>query len=364
MSSRPWQRTVAALAMLGVTTACATSRIGTDDDPAITATDVAGKEVRLAAPAERVVAIPIPAASMLVAVAGGPAVLAGMNPSAKQAIEDGYLGKVYPELKDVPSDVTTEGFAPVMENLLAVDPDLVIQWGDEGAGLVTPLIDAGLPVAQLMYGTQEYLEGAVELYGELLGEQDRADELLKRMHTALDTYADKAKTPGSKKPRVLHFSGVKEGLKVAGASSYNSYMIELVGGRNPAAGLQESAASVNLEQVLAWDPEVILLGNFDASNPADIYADKRWSSISAVKNKQVYKVPLGGYRWDPPSQESPLMWEWMDSLINEKTLPASLPDSIRDLYEFLYGQPPTRSDLRTILQTSANAESLGYADAS
>lgn len=25
----------------------------------------------------------------------------------------------------------------------------------------------------------------------------------------------------------------------------------------------------------------------------------------AVKSKRVYKVPLGGYRWDPPSQESP-----------------------------------------------------------
>jgi len=29
-----------------------------------------------------------------------------------------------------------------------------------------------------------------------------------------------------------------------------------------------------------------------------------------VKNRRVYKIPLVGYRWDPPSAEWPLMWRW------------------------------------------------------
>lgn len=188
--------------------ACGNGRQDSSAEGDITATDLAGNEVTLASPAERVVAIPIPAASMIVTVNGGPDALVGMNPSAKEALEKGYLGEVYPELAEVPSDVTTRDFAPVMEPLLKTEPDLVIQWGDEGAGLVDPLVDADLTVAQLMYGTQEYLEGAVELYGELLDKQDRSEKIINRMHSDLEEYEDREELPKAERPKVLHFSGV------------------------------------------------------------------------------------------------------------------------------------------------------------
>lgn len=120
---------------------------------------------------------------------------------------------------------------------------------------------------------------------------------------------------------------------------------------------------MSLEQVLAWDPEVILLGNFDLTTPADIYDDERWSSIDAVKNKRVYKVPLGGYRWDPPSQESPLMWQWMDEVINDGKPSPGLRTEVSSYYDFLYGSSPTSDQLDTILQNSANSSSRGYAKA-
>ena len=348
------------LAAVLISAACSAAPATPGSANEIVTTDLAGQEVRLSAPANRVVAIPIPAASMLVAINGGPEVLAGMNPSAKQALEEGYLGQVYPELAEIPSDVTTRDFAPIMENLLKVDPDLVIQWGDRGAGLVDPLLDSGMTVAQLQYGTQEYLEQAASLYGTLLGKEDRADELISRMHAGVDSYTDLQDTPSEQRPRVLHLSAVKDGLKVAGASSYNNFVIDLVGGVNPAAGLRETAAAVDLEQVLAWDPEVIFLGNFDPTMPADLYADERWSSITAVREHRVYRVPLGGYRWDPPSQESPLMWEWTAGLVNDAAVPATLVASIRSHYEFLYGQSPSDDQIRTILFGSENAASVGY----
>lgn len=358
--ARRVSRTVAAgLAAVMLSAGCGAVTAGPEES-VVSATDLVGRDVRLEGPASRVVAIPIPAASMIVAVNGSPDVLVGMNPSAKQALEEGYLGQIYPELTQVSSDVTTRDFAPVMENLLKVEPDLVIQWGDEGAGLVDPLLNAGMNVAQLKYGTQEYLEAAARLYGTLLGREDRAEEMISRMHSALDLYAEHTNSSSQQRPRVLHFSAVKDGLKVAGASSYNNFVIDLVGGVNPAAGLKESAAAVNFEQVLAWDPEVIFLGNFDPTTPEDLYSDERWNSIAAVREHRVYKIPLGGYRWDPPSQESPLMWEWAAGLVNDSAVPATLVESMRGYYQFLYAHQPSDQQVREILQVTANTGSLGY----
>lgn len=326
---------------------------------AIAATDLTGREVRLAEPARRVVAIPMPAASMLVAVNGGPEVLAGMNPSAKKAIEQGYLGQIFPELLDVASDVSTQDFVPIMENLLRVDPDLVIQWGDRGAGLADPLLNAGFTVAQLEYGTQQYLEEAILLYGQLLDRQDRAQQLVSRMRTHLGDLERRAET-ATEHPVTLHLSGFENGLKVETSASYSNFVIELVGGRNPAAGLVGNNAAVGFEQILAWNPEIILLGNFDPVVPADLYSDPKWRSIAAVQAKRVYKIPLGGYRWEPPNQESPLFWEWASGVIRDDAVPGGLFETIRQDYDFLYGHRPTDDQLRQILQVPANANSRAY----
>ncbi|WP_446226170.1 ABC transporter substrate-binding protein [Nocardia sp. IBHARD005] len=348
------------IAALAVVTVFGVGSCGSTNEPVATivATDLVGREVRLAEPAKRVVAIPIPAASMLVAVNGGPEVLAGMNPSAKLAIEQGYLGQIFPQLKDVPSNVSTKDFAPIMENLLSVDPDLVIQWGDEGAGLVDPLLNSGLAVAQLKYGTQQYLEQAALLYGRLLGKEDRAQELVSRMQSRM---AELQQTPApGNRPTTVHLSGIRNGLTVAGASSYNNFVIDLAGGRNPASGMPETKAAVDLEQILAWNPEIIFIGNFDPSVPEDLYSDPKWQSVTAVREKQVYKVPLGGYRWDPPSQESPLFWQWAAGIIRTGSVPATLQATIREHYGFLYGNQPDDAQISSILQTTANANSRAY----
>ena len=87
---------------------------------------------------------------------------------------------------------------------------------------------------------------------------------------------------------------------------------------------------MTIEQVLTWNPQVILLGNFDAAMPSDIYGDPRWQSVEAVKARRVYKFPLGGYRWDPPSQESALGWIWLAGLLHPEREPTNLRAVMRD----------------------------------
>lgn len=328
----------------------------------VTVTDMTGATVELPRPARRVVTIPKPAASMMVAVNGGPEVLVGMNAASRSAVEGSFLGAAYPELLQVSTEVAGAEFAPNVESVLALDPDVVIQWGDRGPGIVEPLRNAGLTVAQLAYGTQQDLEDAIVLYGALLGKSERAATMVNGMRERMQLLRNAIPAAESRSaPSVLYLRGSADGLEAAGRASYNHYVTELVGGRNPAAEIGAEEARVDVEQLLRWNPDVILLGNFGPKLPRDFYSDPALASLRAVRDRRIYKVPLGGYRWDPPSQESPLMWQWLAGLVQGSRAPGLRDDVVRQ-YAFCYGVEPSAAQLDEILHTEENSDSRDYVD--
>lgn len=343
--------------------ACSLSFAG----PAVQADPIAfddqnGDAVTLESPAERIATIPIPAASMLVAIDGGTDRLAGMHNLSKTALTAGVLGEFFPASVDIPSDVVGAGFMPNVEALLALDPDLVLQWAHRGDDILDPLRNAGFNVVALRYGTEELSRGWIEMLGAASGQDDKAADLIAWRDEAqaeiVDLMADLSQQD---RPRTLYFLRYLSQLRVAGDGTYNDFYIDLAGGSNPAAEDGTGWLTVNPEQVLAWDPEVILLNGFeDDLSPADVYANPLFSDVSAVQNRRVYKVPLGGYRWDPPNQESPLMWRWLSMLLQPDVADWPIRDQIVEAYDWIYGHTPTEAQLDGILRVAMNGDAAGY----
>jgi len=325
-------------------------------------TDQRGETVRLGAPPERVVAIPIPSASMVVAVDGSPERLAGMHASAKAAMREAILGRIFPSALEVPSDMVGQNFMPNVEQMLAVRPDLVIQWANRGPEIIAPIENVGIPVAGLNYGTEEDARTWLTMMGGLFGQQERAAQLNAwRAETegairgALDGVA------ADERPKVLYFLRFLSSLRVAGEGTYNDFVIDLAGGRNAADGIRDFA-DVNAEQIVAWDPDVILLNSFEAAlSPADVYANPLLAGVTAVRERRVYKMPMGGYRWDPPNQESPLTWEWLAGLLHPDRIEGDLRARMRDAYRVLYRHELAEAEIDEILWTTdRNADAAGY----
>jgi iron complex transport system substrate-binding protein len=326
-----------------------------------TFTDQTGRRVTVKTPVTRVVTIPIPAASMLIALDGGTDKLVGMHPRSKSALEEGILKKFFPEASAINSDIVGEGFMPNVETLVGVQPDVVFQWGHLGVDVVQPLENAGMNVALFLYGTQEYLEGWIRTFGDLVGRSDKADRLLAWHHEVRQEILGKtAGLPEDEKPRVLYFLRWLSNREVAASGTYNDFYINLAGGINP-AGNMNSFPNVSEEQIIAWDPEIILLNGFESDlTPEHVYGNEKLADVSAVKNRRVYKVPLGGYRWDPPNQESPLMWKWMAMILHPDRFHWDLRKDIASSYQWIYGQTPTTEDMDGILRMSMNHGSARY----
>ena len=331
---------------------------------AVTLTDQRGKTIRLSGPARRIVTMPFPAAAMLVAVDQSADHLIGMHSASWSAMRSGILGEFFPTTLAIRHDVADGNFIPNVESVLSLRPDLVVQWSDRGSELTAPLESAGLTVLGLTYGTQQDLTTWITAFGAALGKPQRAQALNAYAAQALAEMTSLGRSTTGRAPTVLYVNRFIGGLKVAGAASYNDFYIKLVGGLNPATGAHGVAGKgmvgVDPEQVLAWDPDIILLGNFDAAMPSDLYHGQLWRGLSAVKNRRVYKVPLGGYRWDPPSHESPLMWRWLRMLAFPQGTPFDLRGQVTSSYQEFYGRAPTITQLDTILWTSANDASAHY----
>jgi iron complex transport system substrate-binding protein len=252
-------------------------------------------------------------------------------------------------------------FDPNVEGILALRPDVVFQWATSLGGDVISVLDrTGVPVLGMRAGSQEDIAGFITMIGQVSGNAPRAAELLARqdkerhkIEAAMDGLAD------AQRPRVAYFNRAAQTLRVSGKKTNSDYYIHLAGGQNVAAE-SPPQSTVTIEQVLTWNPQVILLGNFDAALPSDIYADPRWQGIDAVKNRRVYKVPLGGYRWDPPSQESALMWIWLAGLLQPDREPANLRAVMRDWFDFLYQHELSDDEIDGILFVTQNRQSAGY----
>jgi len=326
--------------------------------------DQRGQHVRLPHPARRIITIPKPMASVVLALDGGSRHLIAMHPASRQSIEEGFLKTVYPEALDIRTDVTRGGtFNPNVETILSLRPDVVIQW-TQPAELIKSLEDAGVTVAGLVNSPpdQDINERNLAIVGELLGKGERVAELTERTRRVVERIRTKAAgIPEAGRAKALYFWNVRPTLKPGGRKGYEDYWITLTGGVNAAAAdIEGYQTAVNVEQIAAWNPSVIFVGNFDEGTPADFLDNPALAGVDAVKNRRVYKVPHGGYRWDPGSHESLLALEWVAMVMHPDRFDFDLRADMRETYRFLYNHALTDAQIDEILHMRLNGSMAGY----
>ena len=323
--------------------------------------DQTGRQVQIPDHVQRVVTLPIPLASMLMAIDGGPQRLAGMHPGSRADFDYGLLGHIYPQARQTPDDMVGEGFVPNVEALASGEADLVVQWGDRSESIVKPISALGIPVITVRYGDSMLAAGWLRLLGSALGKAERGDALASWFEQRMAQIARRgAAIPLAERPRALYLYRAQAGLQVSGKGSSMDGDIVRAGGVNVAADVP-GFATVNAEQLLAWDPEVILLNNFEPElNPDVIYQDPRLASLSAVRNKRVYQYPHGGFRWDPPSQETPLAVDWLFSVLHPAKAEPGLRQRVQDTYQRLYQYSLSDEELDQLLKLKTNGASADY----
>lgn len=308
--------------------------------------DNRGKVVVIPKDINRVITgTPVPLGAAYYAVVGSAEKLVGIHPFSMSAAKASMLAVMAPEIKKA-STGFIEGSVVNIEELLKLEPDVFFGSisGCEGVEM------AGIPMIGVYSNINDphCIERAVELIGEVMGEEQRASEIITYHRKTLEMIRSRtARIPKEKRTKVLVLTGVEE-LKLG-----NYCWPEVAGGIDVAENLG-GWKTANMEQILVWNPDVIYIGNFCENYPEDILENKiegqDWSPIEAVKNGRVYKVPLGEYRWDPWCVEWSLMFKWCaqkqyPELFNDY----SIEEEIKEFYSMIFHYDISDEQIEMIL---------------
>ena len=313
--------------------------------------DQLGKIIELDGVPERVCTTIMPFPYIYYAVVGNSDNLIGCNPSSIAAYEDSALKYMYPELASANTGFVDTDFVVNVEELLSLQPDVVFQWNymeDE----IEKMEAAGIKVVALQYGSQEDLETWIRIIGKMFDKEERAEELITYFHENIKEVTNKTDTLTADEIRNILI--MSDNLKVSG-NGYANFWVEWAGGNNPAKELSGEQLNVNMEQIYEWNPEIIFIGNFTQMQPSDLVENKLdgqdWSVVDAVKNKEVYKIPIGGYRWDPPGVETPLMTKWVAKIQHpELFADMDMREEVTEFYQEVYNFEMTDEILDEILE--------------
>ncbi|MER2266854.1 iron ABC transporter substrate-binding protein [Methylobacterium oxalidis] len=312
--------------------------------------DAAGRRVTLPERVERVLAAGPPASVLLYTLA--PAKLIGWV-RAPYPDEKPYLA---PETWDLPTTgrLTGRGNTANVEAILALKPDLIVDVGSTGptyASLADRVQEqTGIPYL-LLDGRFAAIPETYRGLGAAIGAEARAAELADAAGRTLAEVAAKVATvPEEKRPRVYYGRGPK-GLETGLAGSINTEVLEVAGGRNVAAAAGRGGlTTVSPEQVLAWDPDVIL--TLDAPFRASLAADPLWSGLRAVRASRIYQAPRLPFGWfdAPPGVNRLIGLRWLAGVLHPDLFPEPIDAATRDFYRLFYHVELTPEQVGTLLK--------------
>lgn len=248
------------------------------------------------------------------------------------------------------------------EELLKVHPDVIIDMGDitntEISNADKIQKQLGIPVV-MVDSPVTGMDKALEFLGNLLGEKAISQKLADYCReTIADVTARAAQIPQDQRVRVYYAEGPK-GLQTEPDGSRHIETLQVVGGLNVANVTQQESGGMNggmtpvsLEQVLNWNPDVILAWQENQGGYYQgILQDQNWQGIKAVQQHRVYQIPNVPYNWfdRPPSINRIIGFKWLGNLLYPKVFNYNMTAEVKNFYQLFYHYQLTDEQAQTLL---------------
>ena len=294
----------------------------------VTVTDQAGRTVTIESEPERIVSGYYISTSLLIALDQEDKLVGIEAKADKRPI---YRLSA-PELIDLPNVGTAKEFD--LEGCAALEPDLVIL-PIKLQNSVPTLEELGLTVLLVNPENQQLLDEAVELVSTATGSQAEAMDLAAfsaEQHAWLEETLAEAEAPS------VYLAGNSSMLSTAGSAMYQNDMITAAGGANVAAEITDTYwVEVDYEQLLAWNPDYIILASDADYTCEDVLADPNLTGCAAVANGNVYQLPNRAEAWDSPVPSGVLGSVWLASVLHpDLCAPADADAIIEEYYESFF----------------------------
>ena len=286
-------------------------------------------------------------------------------------VPDKLLGWNY-ELNDVEKSIILDkyqdlpnfgmGDAVNYEAVIAANPTIAINSGKLNDAMVSDC-DAlseslGIPVVAVDNELNNSAE-AFRFMGELLGVEDHAEELAQyaeQVFTDINALSD---IPEEKKVSV-YFGNGEDSLETAPRGSQHAQILDAINAVN-VADLElgdGSRVQISAEQLLAWDPDVIVVNGepkadkSGSSAAEDILSNPDYASLKAVQDQKVYGTPNAPFSWvDRPAGPNRLIgMRWFSALIYPEYIKCDINEEIHKFFDLFYHVDLSDEQLENVLK--------------
>lgn len=314
---------------------------------AATVKDATGRELPVPVKVTRIFPAGPPAAILLYTLA--PDLLLGW-PRANRAEECAYM---LPDICRRPEvgRITGRGNTANLESVLALKPDLILDVGSVNDTYVSlakrTQEQTGIPYV-LLNGEFLYMSDCYEKLGQLIRRDNDGLDFSDYCFQTLGVITNRiAGVTAEQRPRVYYARGPR-GLTTGLGGSINVETIELLA-RNVAAGTQGGLATVSLEQVLLWNPDVIV--TIDRQFAETVRSDPAWAGVKAVKDGRVHLSPKMPFGWVdfPPSVNRLIGLWWLGKILYPERFKEDLREITRGFYSKFYHVALSSAQLDQIL---------------
>lgn len=230
-----------------------------------------------------------------------------------------------------------------MEVVLKTKPDLCLVMTKE---LVTVLENQGLNVIYLEWNEDEDVKKCIALLGEVLNQEDVAEEYIKYFDDMVAEAEELVKHLKEEDKKKVVYGNVMEGSQ---PHIIAEWWIAKAGGTSVTNDARKAGSrEYTLEDLLQWNPDAMVIST--ASMKDDILADKRMAGITAVKNEAIYTAPTVAHTWGNRTPEQPLTFMWMmHKLYPEIKSEESLGEDIRYFYSHFFNYEISDEEIAEII---------------
>lgn len=284
---------------------------------------------------------------------------------------DKLLGWNY-ELNDVEKSIILEkyhdlpnfgmGDAINYEAVIAANPTIALNCGKINDAMVSDC-DAlskslGIPVIAVDNELNNSAE-AFRFMGELLGVEDHAEELAEYSEKIFTDIASLADIPEDEKVSV-YFGNGEDSLETAPRGSQHAQILDAVNVTN-VADLElgdGSRVQISAEQLLAWNPDVIVVNGEPKADKSgnsaaeDILSNPDYASLKAVQDNKVYGTPNAPFSWvDRPAGPNRLIgMRWLSAVVYPEYIKCDVNEEIREFFYLFYHVDLSDEQLENVLK--------------
>lgn len=276
---------------------------------------------------------------------------------AKSYIDDKYF--------NLPVIATNSEDSANFENIIKMAPDVIV-CSNEDEVYDPDKLQAQLGIPVVYVDTE--LNNTDKVYrflGNVLGESSKGNKLADETRKTLDSVKEKVATVPSDKRLKVYYAEGADWLQTDISGNVHTQVIDMAGGVNVANISEDktgSMAKVSLEQVIEWNPDVILVGATAVKGGFydKVYSTSAWAGISAVKNKRIYQIPSLPFNWvdRPPSATRILGVEWLANLLYPNTMKLDMKSETEDYFNLFLHCSITTNQAEDILNNASDSSSL------